>query len=187
METERVETARLVLRPWRMEDAEDLYEYAKDPEVGLNAGWKPHDDVEESRKIIKWFTDPEKPGVLFALEEKESGRVIGSLGIEEDGHRPGVEGVFSLGYALSHVCWGKGLMTEAANAAIDYAFQVLGARLLSITHYPFNARSKRVIEKCGFHYEGLLRQASKRFDGTVLDLCCYSMTAEEYRSLRAEN
>ncbi len=180
MEPVRIETARLVLRPWRMEDAEDLYEYAKDPEVGLNAGWKPHDSLEESREIIKMFTDPEKPGILFAIEEKESGKVIGSLGIEEDGRRPNVDGVFSLGYALSHVFWGRGLMTEAVNAAADYVFQSLRASLFSVTHYPFNLRSKRVIEKAGFHYEGLLRQASCRFDGTVLDLCFYSMTSEEY-------
>lgn len=176
----QIETDRLLLRPWSMEDANDLYEYAKVPTVGTNAGWKPHDSLEESREIIKMFTDPKKPGVLFALEEKESGKVIGSLGIEEDGRRPGVEGAFSLGYALSQDFWGRGLMTEAVSAAIDYAFQVCGAKLFSVTHYPFNKRSKRVIEKSGFRYEGLLRQASRRYDGVVLDLCFYSMTAAEY-------
>lgn len=175
-----IRTERLLLRPWRMEDAEDLYEYAKDPEVGKNAGWKPHDDLEESRKIIKMFTDPEKPGVLFAIEDKESGKVIGSLGIEEDGRRPGVKGAFSLGYALSHDFWGRGLMTEAVSVAIDYAFQICNAGIFTVTHYPFNQRSRRVIEKTGFHYEGLLRQSSCRYDGTVLDLCCYSITREEY-------
>ena len=175
---ERIETARLILRPWQMEDAEDLYEYAKNPEVGPNAGWKPHDSIEESREIIKMFTAPEKPGVLFAIEEKENGKVIGSLGIEEDGRRPQVEGAFSLGYVLSQAFWGRGLMTEAV--------QNCHAKLFSVTHYPFNKRSRRVIEKSGFYYEGLLRQASRRYDGTVLDLCCYSMTAAEYYLLQAK-
>lgn len=183
---ERIETARLILRPWQMEDAEDLYEYAKNPEVGPNAGWKPHDSIEESREIIKMFTAPEKPGVLFAIEEKENGKVIGSLGIEEDGRRPQVEGAFSLGYVLSQAFWGRGLMTEVVSAAIDYAFQNCHAKLFSVTHYPFNKRSRRVIEKSGFYYEGLLRQASRRYDGTVLDLCCYSMTAAEYYLLQAK-
>lgn len=176
----QIETDRLLLRPWHIEDAEELYEYAKDPAVGPNAGWKPHDSVEESREIIKMFIDPERIGVIFAIEEKESGKVIGSIGIEEDGRRPQVEGVFSLGYVLSQSCWGRGLMTEAVNAAVKYAFREWKAKLLSVNHYPENDRSRRVIEKCGFRPEGRLRQATQLYNGELRDLCCYSMTAAEY-------
>ena len=85
-----------------------------------------------------------------------------------------------LGYVLSPDYWGRGLMTEAARRMVSCAFEELGAALLTIQHFPFNSRSKRVIEKCGFTYEGRLRRCFLRYDGEWLDECCYSMTRDEY-------
>lgn len=90
----RLETPRLILRDWTEDDAEDLYRYAADPEVGPAAGWKPHENVEESRKIAEMFI---REGDVWALEEKASGRVIGSLGLHKDEKRPGVPGVKMVG------------------------------------------------------------------------------------------
>nr|WP_294494796.1 GNAT family N-acetyltransferase [uncultured Anaerosporobacter sp.] len=73
-------TPRLYLRPWRVTDLEDFYEYASVDGVGQMAGWIPHEDKEESRQILNLFIEEKK---TFALELKENGRVIGSLGIEE--------------------------------------------------------------------------------------------------------
>lgn len=176
------ETERLLLRLCRLEDAEDVFAYAKDPEVGPNAGWQPHQSIEETRKILSMWIDNKE--LIFAIVLKETGKVIGTLGIEEDGVRHNVPGVRSLGYVLSREYWGKGYMTEAVKAVIAYAFDVLRLELLSVNHYPYNLRSKRVIEKCGFHYEGTLRRATKVFDGKILDHCCYSMTKEEYEKWR---
>lgn len=50
---ERIETGRLILRPWRESDAESLFRYACDPDVGPRAGWPPHKDIEESRRVIR--------------------------------------------------------------------------------------------------------------------------------------
>ena len=50
-----LETERLILRKWTEEDAESLFEYAKDPEIGPAAGWPPHKSVEESRAVIKMY------------------------------------------------------------------------------------------------------------------------------------
>ena len=176
----QIKTERLILRPWRMEDAEDMYEYARDPAVGPNAGWKPHESLEESRETVRVFSDTSEKNLILAIEEKASGKVIGSVGIEEDGRREKVGFARSLGYVLAQSYWGRGLMTEAANAAIDYAFRELKIKLLSVDHYPYNDRSRRVIEKCGFHFDGRLRQATKLYNGEIQDLCCYSMTAAEY-------
>lgn len=178
-----IETERLWLRPWRMEDAEDFYAYAKDPVVGPMAGWKPHEDIEESReRLSRWV---HRAGEMFAIEEKASGRVIGSLGLEEAGRRPGVPSCRSLGYVLGRAWWGQGLMTEAARAAVDYAFQVIKVRLLTVNHYTDNPRSRRVIEKNGFVYEGTLRDGSVLFNGEIKSLCYYSLRAWEYWALRA--
>ncbi len=190
MENVVLETDRLILRPWRETDAADMFEYAKDPEVGPNAGWKPHESPEESLGIVKrWAEDwlnPDSGNFELALELKESGKVIGSVGIDNDGWRTKAPNSWCMGYVLGRDYWGRGLMTEAVEAAIDYAFGPLGAKLLCINHYPDNLRSKRVIEKSGFTFEGTLRQATALFDGTVKDLCCYSMTAAEYWLLRAK-
>lgn len=190
MESAVLETERLTLRPWRESDGPDMYAYAKDPEVGPNAGWPPHKDAEESIERSKrwaenWEKDEEKTDLEFALVLKETGRVVGSLGLDNDGWRTNAPNSWSMGYVLGKDYWGRGLMTEAVSAAIDYVFGPLDAKLLAINHYPDNARSKRVIEKSGFTYEGTLRQSTVLFDGTVKDLCCYSMTAAEYWLLRA--
>ena len=106
----RLETPQLILRDWAEEDAKDLYRYAKDPEAGPAAGWKPHENMEESREVAKMFI---REGNVWALEGKVSGRVIGSLGLHKDKKRPGVPGVKRVGYILAKEFWGQERMTEA--------------------------------------------------------------------------
>lgn len=175
------ESERLIMRPFRDGDEGDIYDYAKDPDVGPHAGWKPHDNIDESRSVLKMFMDTEDE-LTFALVEKESGKVIGSLGLMKDFRRQG-DGILEMGYVLGKNYWGRGLMTEAAKAAIKFSFEELGLGLLTIYHFDYNMRSKRVIEKCGFKFEGVLRSGSKIFDGRVYDSFCYSMTKEEYEKI----
>lgn len=173
---ERLKTERLLLRGFRKNDLADLYAYAKNPHVGPAAGWKPHADITESAKWLKEFIDKQE---VWAIVEKISGKVIGSIGLHADRKRNN-ERAGMLGYVLDEPYWGRGLATEAARKVIEYAFRVRHYELLSIYHYPFNRRSARVIEKCGFHYEGTLRQASQLYSGLVHDDVCYSMTRTEY-------
>ncbi len=176
-----IETQRLLLRPWREEDLEDLYAYARDPQVGPSAGWKPHESREESRKILQgWIHAGEGGSLTWAIVPKETGRAAGSIALDLDGRRPDIPRCRELGYALGREQWGKGYMTEAAQAVLRHGFEELGLSFVTANHYPHNQRSRRVIEKCGFRREGVLRQAARIFDGTVLDLCCYSLTAQEF-------
>ena len=168
------ETQRLILRPWRIEDLEDFNHYCQDPEVGPNAGWKPHESLEESRAILEDWLRPDQEDELWCIEEKESGKAVGSVGLHSDGRRSGVPGCKMLGYVLAHFCWGQGYMTEAVAPVIDYAFREEKLRLLTVNHFSFNQRSRRVIEKSGFQYEGTLRQGAVLYDGRAVDLCCYS-------------
>ena len=149
----RIETERLLLRPWQEEDVSDLYEYASVPGVGEMAGWVHHKSMEESRQILNMFLFGKK---TFALQLKETGNVIGSLGIELMDPDP-VEGEGygrEIGYVLSKDFWGRGLMTEAVKAVIAYCFETLGYDYLTCGHFIQNDRSRRVIEKCGFTYFG---------------------------------
>lgn len=171
-----LETERLILRTWNIDDLEDFYEYAKSPEVGPNAGWKPHESKEESASILNAFINS---GEVWAIELKENQKVIGSVGLHADKKRENVNSKM-LGYALSANYWGHGIMTEVVNSIIEFAFNELNIDVLSVYHYPFNMRSKRVIEKCGFRYEGTIRYASKLHDGTVVDDMCYSILKDEY-------
>lgn len=147
-----LETERLILRPWTFDDLDDFYEYASVPGVGECAGWPHHESKEVSRSVLTRFVEGKK---TFALVDKGTGKVIGSLGVEFYGLEDRLSEFFdykgrSIGYVLSKDYWGRGLMTEAAKAVIDYLFDVLDYDFLLCSHYADNMRSHRVQEKCGF-------------------------------------
>ena len=147
----RIETERLILRPWMESDLDDFFEYASVDGVGQMAGWLPHQSPEETKLILDMFITHKK---TLALVWKQTGKVIGSLGIEpmrpdpESSDKMGRE----LGYVLNKDYWGRGLMPEAVNAVIDYCFNVLGFDYLTCGHFVQNERSRRVIEKSGFKF-----------------------------------
>ena len=148
----RIETDRLILRAWRESDLSDFYAYASHPDVGIHAGWNPHKTMEESKTILDMFIDAKK---VFALELKETGKVIGSLGLEEPNPDPVSDGYGrEIGYVLGKPYWGRELMVEAVRAVIDYCFEVLHFDFLTCGHFVQNHRSCRVIEKIGFTYFG---------------------------------
>ena len=180
MKYSELETPRLILRGWRDSDLEDLFAYCKDPEVGPAAGWQPHADKSVSRGVLHQFMEA---GDVWAVVDRRSRRVIGSVGLHEETRRDNAN-CRVLGYALGKEHWGKGLMTEAVQAVLRYAFETLCLEMVTVYHYPSNTRSKRVIEKCGFRYEGTLRRGTARFDGQVLDNVSYSLLREEYEALR---
>ena len=144
-------TERLVLRPWCEEDAESLYEYAKDPDIGPIAGWPPHKSVEESLEIIKNVLMGEES---YALCEKEDGRAIGAIALKLNGHTDMTErdDECELGYWLGKPFWGRGYMPEAAKEIIRHGFEELGMTTIWCGYYDGNEKSKRVQEKVGFVY-----------------------------------
>lgn len=178
----RLETERLFLRPWEKKDAAALYAYAKNPNVGPHAGWKPHKDAAESRQII---TEIFLKNMCWAVIDKESGKLIGNVGLDVDLRRPNL-GSKELGYSLDEDFWGKGLMTEAAKRIIVYGFEVLNLDIISINTGEENFRSQSVINKCGFHFEGVLRHSSRAHDGSPRNLRTYSMLKSEYQQLKSE-
>ena len=151
-----LKTKRLTLRPWCQDDLEDFYEYAKVDGVGQMAGWLPHENMDISREILNRFVEGNK---TFALEYR--GKVIGSLGIEvyKEDMFPALEKLSgrSIGYVLSKAYWGQRIMPEAVQAVIQYLFEEVKLDFLVISHYVWNDQSRRVIEKCGFHYMKTIR------------------------------
>ncbi len=146
------ETERLILRPFRESDAEDLYQYAKAPDVGPIAGWPPHQSVEESLAVIRTvFTGME----AYAVCLKTDDRVIGAIELKLNGHTDMTDrdDECELGYWLGKPFWGRGLMPEAVRALLRHAFEDLGMEKIWCGYYDGNEKSKRVQEKCGFVYQ----------------------------------
>ena len=143
-------TDRLILRPWQEADAEDLYTYASDPEVGPPAGWPVHTSVENSREIIKnVLSKPETYAVCL-----KDGKPIGSVGLHLNGSTDMTnrDDECELGYWIGKPFWGQGLIPEASRELLRYAFEELGMRAVWCGYYDGNEKSRKVQAKLGFVY-----------------------------------
>ena len=137
-----LQTERLILRPWQDSDADDLYFYAKDPDVGPIAGWPPHQSAEESLNVIRKVLSGTE---AYALCLKEYGRAIGAIELKLKGHTDLTDrhDECELGYWLGKPFWGRGLMPEAARALLRRAFQDLGMEKVWCGYYDGNEKSKK--------------------------------------------
>lgn len=147
-----LETERLILRRWEESDAEDLYKYASNPDVGPIAGWPPHQSLDESKDVIKNVLNGKE---AYAICLKEDGKVIGAIELKLNGHTDMTEkdDECELGYWIGKPFWGQGLMPEAANELLRHAFEDIGMSIVWCGYYEGNIKSKRVQEKVGFKYQ----------------------------------
>lgn len=173
-------TPRLRIREWHKEDLQDFYEYASMEEIGHMAGWNHHTCIEDSQKILDLFIREKK---TFAVVWKQTGKVIGSIGLEPihvniDDHYELKKGR-EIGYALHRGAWGKGIMPEAVREVIRYCFEELDYDFLYCGHFLFNHQSQRVIEKLGFHYLKDVDFSTQ--NGQKQQSKLYIMTKEQYK------
>ncbi|MDM1545606.1 GNAT family N-acetyltransferase [Ignatzschineria indica] len=162
-----LETERLILRPITLEDAEDLFEYASDPENTKHT-FPTHQSLEESQWIIANLF-MRNPLGNFAIELKENGKMIGTcdLRVNED------EKSAELAYAINKKYWGKGYAPEAARKLLDFAFNTLKIERVWAKYAAENSASGRVMEKIGMEKEGVLRH-TKNLCGDFVDQVVYS-------------
>ena len=160
-----METERLLLRPWREEDAPVLFKYASDPEVGPRAGWPPHRSVEESLDIIRTVFNNDH---TWAIVLKESGESIGCMGyyLHGESNIPIGEHDAEVGYWVARPYWNRGICTEALRMMVDYCFHEKGFRTLWCDHFVDNPASGRVMEKCGFRDTGAINRCSRLQHGS---------------------
>ena len=147
-----LKTERLLLRRWEDSDAENLYEYAKDPDVGPIAGWPPHQSVDESRNVIRTvFQGKEAYAICLKTDEK----AIGAIELKLNGHTDMTDrdDECELGYWLGKPFWGQGIMPEAVEEILRHAFEEIGMTKVWVGYYEGNSKSKRVQEKAGFRYQ----------------------------------
>lgn len=144
-------TERLILRPWKISDAQSLYSYAKDDRIGPIAGWPPHKSVEESREVIR---DIFSQKGVFAVTLKGDDTAIGCIGLltELRSNFPIDDDEGEISYWIGVPFWGQGLIPEAMHEIIRYGFEDLGLTTLWCGFFDGNEKSKRAQEKCGFRH-----------------------------------
>lgn len=144
-----METERLILRHWRMEDAGRLFELAQEPSIGQAAGWPPHQSEEESRQVIR---DVFQPVDAYAIVLKATGDIIGCIGAGADKDCPIKGDEVILGYWMGKDYQNRGYVTEAAEMLIKHTFEDTLVRGMWCGCYLDNAKSARVQEKLGFKF-----------------------------------
>lgn len=175
----KIETAHLVLRPFKSDDLNDVYEYAQVPGVGEAAGWKHHESKDQTAAVLAAFIEGRR---TFAIEEKESGKVIGSAGLEKSADVYGGSGIGEntndVGYVIGKDYWGKGYAAEVLQGILSYAFYILHLDAVTCGHFAGNKNSRSLIEKCGFKHitDGKYTSA----DGAEYNACYYAITHLEY-------
>lgn len=176
--TKVIETERLILRKIRLEDANDMYNnWASDEEVCRYLSWKPHPNIEITNRIItKWVLDSyDIKNYHWAIEYKK--QVIGTISVVDYSE---VNESCEIGYCIGKDYWGKGIMTEALIAVINFLFLEVGYNRIMLKHDINNIASGKVMQKAGMKYEGTLRQATKKMDERFVDICMYSILHEEW-------
>lgn len=177
--TKPLETSRLILRPFRMEDAQAMYEnWAKQEEVTKYLTWPAYKSLEDAYGILKMWTGSYiRPDFYqWAIVLKELAQPIGSISVVD--YDDSVEAA-EIGYCIGRNFWGQGIMPEALQAVLTFLFEEVGANRVEAKHAVENPNSGRVMIKCGMSYEGTLRQAARSNYG-ISDICCYSILKKEF-------
>lgn len=173
-------TKRLLLRTLNMEDLDNCFMASMKP----SAGWKPHGTKEETRHLLEAVYIGKEN--IWGIVLRDSDQLVGSIGLVRD-HKREYDRVRSIGYAINEDCWGRGYMTEAVQAVLSYGFEQKRLAMVSAYAYPWNISSRRVLEKCGFQYEGTLKLAAKLYDGSIYDNDCFAITREQWVDWVIEN
>ena len=172
--TQSIETERLVLRRFSIDDAEAMYRnWASDPKVTEFLTWPAHTSVEVSRAVLKdWVSSYSQNNYYqWAIVLKEHGcDPIGSIGaVQLDDSVSKVH----IGYCIGEAWWHQGIMTEALKAVMKFFFDLVGANRIESRHDPRNPHSGMVMKKCGMKYEGTMRSSDRNNQG-ICDACWYA-------------
>lgn len=177
--TKKLETERLILRRFIIEDAEPMYKnWASEDEVTKFLTWPTHASVEVTKVVLNdWINRYENPDFYnWGIEIKETGELIGNISVVsiKESTKEAV-----LGYCMGTKWWGQEIMPEAGKAVIQYLFEEAGFHRIASNHEKNNSKSGRVMQKIGMKYEGTLRSAGFSNQG-VVDEVWYSILKEEF-------
>ena len=169
-----LQTERLILRKITRADLMDVYEYASDPLVSKYLLWNPHSDLSYTSQYLKLIEHNYKKQNFFdwGVTLADSKKMIGTCGFTSFDIK---NNMAEIGYVLNRKYWGRGIAVEAAKKVIDFGFNTLDLHRIEVNFIPSNASSRRVAEKCGMHYEGVLKERIW-VKGEYKDIEVYSIT-----------
>lgn len=177
--TRPLETERLILRRYTVEDAEQMFRnWAGDPVVTEYLTWPPHASVEVTKAVLAdWVKRYAQPDVYhWGLELKQTGELIGDIAVMHVDEEI-LEG--ALGWCMGHAWWGKGLMPEAGRAVLRCLFEEAGFNRICATHDVANPKSGRAMQKIGMRFEGIGRQAGRNNRG-IIDHAVYAILRSDF-------
>lgn len=178
-----LETERLILRQFSVDDAEDMFRnWANDEEVTKYMPWLPHQNLEVTKELLAaWvnaYTSLENYN--WAIVPKNYGKVVGSISVNDMSNT--MERC-EVGYCLSKSFWNQGIMTEALTAIIKYLFNEIGFNRIQATHNVANVASGKVMLKSGMRYEGKLSKYNKNNKGVFVDCSIYAINKEDFYAM----
>jgi len=178
----QLETPRLTLRALTLDDLEDVWAYASDAPVSRYTMFDQHKSKDDTRAFLQMQVDnaAKAEANSWGIVLKETGRLIGSIGFH--GSHP-LHARGEIGYAMARSYWGKGLMTEAVRAVVRCGFEQMNLNRIFAGCIPEHTGSRRVLEKCGFICEGILRQ-NAYFKNAYQDIAMYSILREDWERSR---
>ena len=174
-----LETTRLLLRPLKMSDSQDVFAYSKDPEVARHVLWDAHQTIGQTRAYLRYILRQYRNGEpgSYGIVLKDSGRVIGTIGfmwVNTENQSAEV------GYSLAREYWNHGIMTEALRAVLDLAFETLKLHRVEAQHETDNPASGRVMVKAGMRHEGTMR--GRLFNkGRFVDVDIYAILRNDWK------
>ena len=172
--TQPIETARLLLRPFTMNDAQAMFDnWASDADVTKFMTWPAHSSVEVSRMVLAdWVKSYESENYYqWAIEWKELGQPIGSISVVHQ--HAGIRSA-EIGYCIGKNWWHQGITSEALKAVIGFLFREVGFNRIMARHDANNPHSGGVMKKCGMKYEGTIRQGDRNNQG-ICDVVQYAI------------
>lgn len=176
---ETLETERLILRPFRIEDSKDLYEILSNENVTKLTRMDTYTNINEVINTInKYINFKEEEGQTqaWAIEYKQNGKMIGRIRYSYwDTNNDRAE----IGYYLNEEYWGKGIMPEALKKVIEFGFTKMALHRIELRCSVENQRSTKVIEKAGLTYEGIQREVQLQ-KGEYKDKKLFSILKQEY-------
>ncbi|WP_267246977.1 GNAT family N-acetyltransferase [Streptococcus sp. Marseille-Q5986] len=177
--TKMLQTERLILRRFVESDAETMFQnWASSAENLTYVTWNPHPDVgvtrNSSRNSIASYANPNYYKWVICLKEKPE-QVIGDISIVEMDE---IDSSCEIGYVLGKDYWGRGIMTEALKAVLDFCFTQAGFQKVRARYASLNPASGRVMEKAGMSYLKTIANGVERKD-CVADLIYYQISRED--------
>lgn len=171
--TNSIETIRLILRRFKLEDAPDMYKnWASDIDTLKYLSWGPHSNIGVTqRRILSWIKHYEEANVYnWAIYLKSIQEVIGSISVEISSDK---KKSCEIGYCIGKEFWGREIVVEALRAVMHYLFSEVGYKKIIAKYDVLNKASGRVMQKAGMEYEKTLLNVGYRRDGSIYDVNVY--------------